>query len=112
MVNLGILAPVVLLPANHSLGQFTIPSTVMQLNALFGEMTHIWDRRLGLLHAWSTLCKQWSQAYSIGAHNRFQRASKARYWDVVKETWNVWQLNRRHKRATSLRNERIQASFL
>ena len=85
---------------------------ILELNALFGEMTHIWDRRRGLLNAWSTLCKQWSQAYSIGAHNRFQGASKARYWDVVMETWNVWRLNRRHKRATSLRNKRIQASFL
>ena len=85
---------------------------ILELNALFGEMTHIWDSRLGLLNAWSTLCRQWSQAYSIGAHNRSQGAPKARYWGAVKETWNVWRLNRRHKRATSLRNDRIQASFL
>ena len=85
---------------------------ILELNALFGEMTHIWDRRLGLLNAWSTLCRQWSQVYSIGAHNRSQGAPKARYRDVVKETWNIWRLNRRHKRSTSLRNDRIQASFL
>ena len=85
---------------------------ILELNALFGEMTHIWDSRLGLLNAWSTLCRQWSQVYSIGAHNRSQGAPKARYRDVVKETWNVWRLNRRHKRATGLRNDRIQASFL
>ena len=85
---------------------------ILELNALFGEMTHIWDSRLGLLNAWSTLCRQWSQAYSIGAHNQSQGAPKARYWGAVKETWNVWRLNRRHKRATSLRNDRIQPSFL
>ncbi len=85
---------------------------ILELNALFGEMTHIWDSRLGLINAWSTLCRQWSQVYSIGAYNRSQGASKARYWDVLKETWNVWRLNRRHKQATSLRNDRIQASFL
>ncbi|MEO2158482.1 MAG: hypothetical protein ABGX31_04000, partial [bacterium] len=85
---------------------------ILELNALFGEMTHIWDSRLGLLHAWSTLCNQWSQAYSIGAHNRTHGAHKARYRDALKEIWNVWRLNRRHKRATILRNDRIQASFL
>jgi len=82
---------------------------ILELNALFGEMTHIWDRRLGLFNAWLTLCKQWSQAYSIGAYNRSQGASKARYRDVLKETWNVWHLNRRHKRATNLRNDRLQS---
>ena len=85
---------------------------ILELNALFGEMTHIWDRRLGLHNAWSTLCKQWSQAYSIGTYNRSQGALKARYRDALKETWNVWRLNRRHKRATSLRDKRIQSFFL
>ena len=85
---------------------------ILELNALFGEMTHIWDSRLGLINAWSTLCRQWSQAYSIGAYNQSQGAPKARYRDVLKETWNVCRLNRRHKQATSLRNNRIQASFL
>ena len=85
---------------------------ILELNALFGEMTHIWDSRLGLLNAWSTLCKQWSQAYSIGAYNRSQGAPKARYRDALKETLNVWRLNHHHKRATSLRGKRIQSSFL
>ena len=75
---------------------------ILELNALFGEMTHIWDSRRGLLNAWSTLCKQWSQAYNIGAPHQYLGVPKAKYRDAVKEIWNVWRLNRRHKRATCL----------
>lgn len=53
--------------------------TVLELNGLTSEPTHIYDPRHSLLHAWRTLAAQWRLAFAIGAANA-QRGIRACPW--------------------------------
>jgi membrane protein DedA with SNARE-associated domain len=44
--------------------------TILELNLLTSEPTHIYDPRFGLIHAWQTLAAHWRIAYKIGEANR------------------------------------------
>jgi membrane protein DedA with SNARE-associated domain len=54
-------------------GQFTI----LELNGVTSEPTHIYDAVYGALAAWRTLCASWTLAFAIGAE---QAAAGARVW--------------------------------
>jgi pimeloyl-ACP methyl ester carboxylesterase/membrane protein DedA with SNARE-associated domain len=43
--------------------------SVIELNGITSEPTHIYDPRHGPLYGWRTLARQWRDAYSIGAYN-------------------------------------------
>ena len=44
--------------------------TIIELNGVSSEATHIYDPSRSLLAAWATLMTQWSLAFAIGAANR------------------------------------------
>ncbi len=44
--------------------------TLIELNGVSSEATHIYDPRYGVFQAWRTLARQWRVAYAIGAANR------------------------------------------
>ena len=44
--------------------------TVLELNGVTSEATHIYDPRVSPFEAWRTLCEQWRIAFEIGARNR------------------------------------------
>lgn len=43
--------------------------TVLELNGVTSEATHIYDPRHSLVEAWGTLCRQWALAFEVGAAN-------------------------------------------
>ena len=43
--------------------------TIIELNGVTSEPTHIYDPANGLFSAWRTMCKQWRFAFAIGAEN-------------------------------------------
>ncbi len=43
--------------------------SVIELNGITSEPTHIYDPTHGALHGWRALARQWRDAYEIGAHN-------------------------------------------
>ena len=44
--------------------------SIVELNGVSAESTHIYDARHSVLYAWRTLCAQWRLAFEIGAANR------------------------------------------
>ncbi len=44
--------------------------TIVEINGAGAESTHIWDRRTGLVQAWSDLMRQYRWLFEIGATNR------------------------------------------
>jgi membrane protein DedA with SNARE-associated domain len=59
--------------------------TVLELNGLTSEPTHIHDPRHSLLHAWRTLAAQWRLAFEIGAANRRRPLAWSR---IVAALWH------------------------
>jgi membrane protein DedA with SNARE-associated domain len=43
--------------------------SVIELNGITSEPTHMYDPKHGPLYGWRALARQWSAAFSIGAHN-------------------------------------------
>lgn len=65
--------------------------TVLELNGLTSEPTHIYDPRHSVWHAWRTLARQWKLAFEIGAcaarTQEFQRsASRTSAAAALRET--------------------------
>lgn len=65
--------------------------TVLELNGLTSEPTHIYDPRHSVWHAWRTLARQWKLAFEIGASavrtQKFQRsASRTSAAAALRET--------------------------
>lgn len=54
--------------------------TVIELNGLSSEATHIYDPAHSVWFGWRTLLRQWRHAYAIGAANR---ARGARVWSLA-----------------------------
>lgn len=44
--------------------------TIVEVNGAGAEMTHVWDRKTGLLAAWGCLMRQYRLLWQIGAANR------------------------------------------
>jgi hypothetical protein len=57
--------------------------TVIELNGVTSEATHVYDPRVGLLGAWRTLCRQWRIAFEIGAANRERGVAPARLRELL-----------------------------
>ena len=57
--------------------------TILELNGVTSEVTHIYDPAVSLIEAYRALCAQWRLAFEIGAEN----ASRgARVWSVAELT--------------------------
>lgn len=57
--------------------------TVIELNGVTSEATHVYDPGIGLVQAWRTLCRQWSLAFEIGAGNRRRGIRPASLREIV-----------------------------
>lgn len=54
--------------------------TILELNGVTSEVTHIYDPRVSLIEAYRALCGQWRLAFEIGAANA---ARGARVWSLA-----------------------------
>jgi RimK-like ATP-grasp domain len=54
--------------------------TVLELNGVTSEVTHIYDPAVSVTEAYRALCEQWRLAFEIGAENA---ARGARVWSLV-----------------------------
>lgn len=61
--------------------------TVIELNGVTAEATHIYDPAVSVWVAYRTMAAQWRLAFAIGAANR---VGGARVWDV----WELWRAMR------------------
>ena len=57
--------------------------SVIELNGLTSEMTHVYDPRIPLLTAWRTLGRQWALAFEIARANVARGARPARLADLA-----------------------------
>jgi hypothetical protein len=57
--------------------------TILELNGVTSEVTHIYDPRVSLIEAYRALCRQWRLAFEIGAANA---ARGARVWSLAELT--------------------------
>jgi pimeloyl-ACP methyl ester carboxylesterase len=60
--------------------------TVIELNGVTSEPTHIYDPAIGLLDAYRSLFEQWSLAYAIGAENARAGAAVTPAWQLIQAT--------------------------
>lgn len=59
---------------------------IIEYNGAGAEMTHIWDSRTTLLEAWSTLFRQFSMLFKVGAANR-KRGVRPESWQSFFRQW-------------------------
>jgi pimeloyl-ACP methyl ester carboxylesterase len=57
--------------------------TVIELNGVTSEATHIYDPGHGVWTAWRVLCHQWRLAFEIGAENRRRGARAASILEII-----------------------------
>jgi hypothetical protein len=57
--------------------------SVIELNGLTSEMTHVYDPRISLFTAWRTLGRQWALAFEIARANVARGARPARLADLA-----------------------------
>jgi pimeloyl-ACP methyl ester carboxylesterase len=60
--------------------------TVIELNGVTSEATHVYDPAVGLADAYRALFAQWSLAYEIGAENVRRGAAVTPPWTLAQET--------------------------
>jgi hypothetical protein len=60
--------------------------TVIELNGVTSEPTHIYDPAVSVIDAYRALCAQWSSAFEIGAMNARRGAAVTPPWRLVQET--------------------------
>ena len=60
--------------------------SIIEYNGAGAEMTHIWDSRTTLLEAWSTLFRQFSLLFKVGAANR-KRGVRPESWQSFLRQW-------------------------
>ncbi len=61
---------------------------IIEINGAGGEATHIWDSRTTLRQAYSTLMRQFSHLYAIGAANRRRGFKPTSLKDLIKVWWH------------------------
>jgi hypothetical protein len=66
---------------DFSAGRFT----VIELNGVTSEATHIYDPRIGLVEAYRALFEQWRLAFEIGAENVRRGAETTSIRELVRE---------------------------
>jgi hypothetical protein len=54
--------------------------TILELNGVTSEVTHVYDPAVSLIEAYRALCEQWRLAFEIGAANA---ARGARVWSIA-----------------------------
>jgi hypothetical protein len=59
---------------------------IIEYNGAGAEMTHIWDSRTTVLEAWSTLFRQFSMLFKVGAANR-KRGVRPEGWQSFFRQW-------------------------
>jgi membrane protein DedA with SNARE-associated domain/pimeloyl-ACP methyl ester carboxylesterase len=62
--------------------------SILELNGLTSESTHIYDSRHSVFYGWRTLCQQWKQAFEISAINRAAGHAPDSYpvlWNVLRD---------------------------
>ncbi len=59
----------------------------VELNGLTSEMTHVYDRRYSVVHAWRTLVDQWRLAFEIAAANRARGARVTPLRELAGAAW-------------------------
>lgn len=69
-------------PGAFACGEFT----VIELNGVTSEATHIYDPKVGLLDAYRALFTQWSLAFEIGAANARAGAPVTPAWTLARDT--------------------------
>jgi hypothetical protein len=60
--------------------------TVIELNGVTSEPTHIYDPAVSVIDAYRALCAQWSSAFEIGAANARRGAAVTPAWRLVQDT--------------------------
>jgi len=58
--------------------------TVIELNGVTSEATHIYDPRVGLFEAYRALFEQWQLAFEIGAENIRHGAATTSPWSLIR----------------------------
>ena len=61
--------------------------TVIELNGVTSEATHIYDPRVGLFEAYRALFEQWQLAFEIGAENVRRGAATTSLWSLGRLLW-------------------------
>jgi pimeloyl-ACP methyl ester carboxylesterase len=62
--------------------------TVIELNGVTSEPTHIYDPGVSLVEAYRALFQQWSLAFEIGAANARQGAAVTSVWALLRVAWS------------------------
>lgn len=75
--------------------------TIVEMNGLTSEATHIYDPRTTLREAYRVLCEQWRIAFEIGVENRARGASVTPLSVLVRETWRYRKLAQLHAEPTA-----------
>ena len=71
-----------MVPGAFAGGEFTI----IELNGVTSEATHVYDPAVGLLDAYRALFAQWSLAFEIGAANARAGAPVTPAWTLAQQT--------------------------
>ncbi|MEO0410693.1 MAG: D-alanine--D-alanine ligase [Pseudomonadota bacterium] len=58
--------------------------SIVEVNGVGAEATHIWDCDMGVKEAYQTLAAQWRHAFSIGAANKNRQHSLPGLWKILK----------------------------
>lgn len=77
---------------DFSAGRFT----VIELNGVTSEATHIYDPRIGLLEAYRALFEQWRLAFEIGAENVRRGAETTSIRELVRRLLRYRETAQRH----------------
>ena len=70
--------------------------TVIELNGVTSEATHIYDPRIGLLEAYRALFEQWRLAFEIGAENVRRGAETTSIRELVRLLLRYRETAQRH----------------
>jgi len=70
--------------------------TVIELNGVTSEATHIYDPRVGLFEAYRALFEQWQLAFEIGAENVRRGAATTSLWSLGRLLWQYRRSSQGH----------------
>ncbi len=73
--------------------------TVLELNGVTSEATHIYDPGMSLLGAYRVLLEQWRLAFAIGAENAASGTATTRVTDLIRLCWRYRRTSRLHLQA-------------
>jgi membrane protein DedA with SNARE-associated domain/pimeloyl-ACP methyl ester carboxylesterase len=71
--------------------------SIIELNGVTAEMTHIYDRRHSVWYGWRTVIRQWALAFEIGAANRERGVRVPGLFELLLELWRYRRGQRQHR---------------